>query len=203
MPRRVKPGARDRILDVAAALFYGRGIRAVGMQQVIDEADCGKNLLYQQFPSKTELVAGYLERTRQEWDRQADSAAREAGADPAAQLMALIGVTADVVRAPRYRGCPFRNFLTEFPDHDDPAGRIATAYLRDTRAQIDTLVRRLDVAEPDVLAERIWLVLEGLFAAAAHSDRARCIETAESLVADLLAAAGPLTKVAQGALART
>lgn len=95
--------------------------------------------------------------------------------------------TAEAVRSPGYRGCPFRNYLAEVADHDDAAGRIATAYLRDTRAQIDRLVAELHVTDQELLAEQIWLVVEGLHAAAAHPGGERAADVAVSLVEHLLA----------------
>lgn len=186
MARRAAPDTRERVLDTAATLFYEHGVRAVGMQQIIDAAGCGKNLLYREFPSKTDLVAGYLGRAR---ERAVAAAAEESAADPATRLVALVRAMGDEVRDPNYRGCPFRNYLAEFADHTDAPGQIATAYLRDTRARIGALVGELGPARPDVLADRIWLVVEGLYTAAAHPGGTHAADAAESLVEDLIAAA--------------
>lgn len=186
MARTTAPGTRERVLDTVTPLFYENGVQAVGMQQIIDEAGCGKNLLYREFPSKADLVAAYLARTRQTMDQQTAEAIQGTGEDAATQLVSLIQAVADGVRVPHYRGCPFRNYLVEISDHTDAAGRIATAYLRDSRAQIDALVGRLEVAHPDVLTERIWLIVEGLHTAAAHPGGTRAGEIAVSLVADLI-----------------
>jgi hypothetical protein len=40
-----RPAPRERILKVVCELFTQRGVRAVGMQQVVDESGLGKSLL--------------------------------------------------------------------------------------------------------------------------------------------------------------
>jgi AcrR family transcriptional regulator len=160
MARTPTPGTRETILTAAAGLFYEHGVRAVGMAQVVEVAGCGKNLLYRHFPSKAELAAAYLALARRERERSAAEALRWA-AGPREQLLALVGEIADMVRRPGYRGCAFRNYLTEFPGEDDAPARAAKSYLSDTRAEIDRLVGEL--GGDALLADRIWLIVNGLY----------------------------------------
>ena len=145
VPRRPTTGARERILDAAGSLFYARGVRAVGMNEVVEAAGCGKNLLYAQFPSKVDLVAAYLERFRARRVATADAVLRGHDGDPAAQLVALTAEVARRADAPGFRGCAMRNYLVEFPDADDAASRVARSYLRDSRAAVAALVDHLGV----------------------------------------------------------
>ena len=48
---------RERILTVAADLFYRHGIRAVGVEAIAEAAGTNKMTLYRQFASKDLLVA--------------------------------------------------------------------------------------------------------------------------------------------------
>ncbi|MDI6104873.1 TetR/AcrR family transcriptional regulator [Actinoplanes sp. NEAU-A12] len=162
MARTPAPGTRDTILTAAAGLFYEHGVRAVGMAQVVEAAGCGKNLLYKHFPSKAELAAAYLTLSRREWERSVTEALRWS-ADPAERLISLVTEVAESVQRPGYRGCPFRNYLTEFPGETDEPARVAEAYLADSRAQVNRLVT--GAGGSGLLADRIWLVVNGLYSA--------------------------------------
>jgi len=63
-------GARQRILDAAAELFYREGINATGVERLAAESSVSKRTLYQHFPSKTAVVEEYLRSIEQ---RVADS----------------------------------------------------------------------------------------------------------------------------------
>jgi AcrR family transcriptional regulator len=178
MARTPAPGTRERILGVASRLFYENGIRAVGMNRIITEAGTGKNLLYQHFPAKSDLVAAYLESARA---RRAESVRRvleATGDDPREQLVALVAEIASTVRRPGFRGCAFRNYLAEFPeDSGDPADPgaapavVAHAQLAESRAAIADRVALLGVDDPDRLVEQLWLLVDGLYLQAAYRDR--------------------------------
>jgi hypothetical protein len=51
--RRASRGARTRILNAAAELFYFEGINATGVGRIAGKASASKRTLYQHFPSKT------------------------------------------------------------------------------------------------------------------------------------------------------
>src|SRR3954470_9978069 len=85
------PAGRERILAAATELFYGNGVRAVGMAEVIAAAGCGKNMLYRHFPNKAALTAAYLRRVRAERDTAAANALARAGDIAAAHDRAEAG----------------------------------------------------------------------------------------------------------------
>lgn len=159
MARTPVPGTRDTILTAAAGLFYRYGVRAVGMAQVVEVAGCGKNLLYRHFPSKADLAAAYLRLSRREREQAAAEALRWAHG-PSDQLIALVSEIAENTRRPGWRGCAFRNYLTEFPGATDEPAEVARGYLADSRALVDRLVTEL--GGDSLLADRVWLIVDGL-----------------------------------------
>ena len=102
--------------------------------------------------------------------------------------MALTEEVAGLTSRRDHRGCAFRNYLTEFPADGDAPGEIARGYLAGTRAQFDGLVARLGVADPQRLADRIWLIIEGVYATANRPDAEREGAAAVDLVSELVSA---------------
>ena len=125
MARTPAPGTRERILTTASRLFYEHGVRAVGMNQIITEAGTGKNLLYSHFPTKSDLVAAYLQRAQEFRVAGARRARESADGDARSQLIATVAEVATLVQHPRFRGCAFRNYLAEFPDETGTGRRPA------------------------------------------------------------------------------
>lgn len=164
MARKPAPGAHDRILDIAGRLFDERGVRAVGLQQVIEECGCGKNLLYREFASKDDLVAAYLQRHHETWRCKVDAAIQPLAGDPAAQLLALVRLVADDIAAPDYRGCAFSNVHAEFPEPEHPAHQVAVAHREWVRDLLRDLTTQAGARDPYVLADRLHLILDGISA---------------------------------------
>jgi AcrR family transcriptional regulator len=162
MARTPAPGTRDCILDTAGKLFYEHGVHAVGLQQVIDEYGCGKNLLYREFPSKDALVVAWLERCRDESEAKLDEATRELDGDPASQLVAIVRTAAESVGEAGFRGCALRNSYAEFPDRDHPAHQTSLEYLKGVRARLYKLAKQAGAPDPDALADRLMLIIDGV-----------------------------------------
>lgn len=59
----------ERILEAADDLFYSRGITAVGVDLIAEQARTTKRTLYQRFGSKDGLVDAYLRRRGSRWQR--------------------------------------------------------------------------------------------------------------------------------------
>lgn len=187
MARPEDPTARDRLLRAATGLFYERGVPAVGIAEVVAEAGTGKNVLYRHFPGgKDDLVLAYLEEFAERLDDRLDEAV--AGLAPEETLVGIARHVSGLVTHRRYRGCPFRNYLRETRDTAQPAGRFALAQVRALRRRIERACVDLGTDDPVQLAERVWVVLEGLYAAAPYPDRRRVADSAVAFVEDLAAA---------------
>ncbi|WP_216692546.1 TetR/AcrR family transcriptional regulator [Dietzia psychralcaliphila] len=59
----------ERILAAADDLFYTRGITAVGVDLIAEEARTTKRTLYQRFGSKDGLIEAYLRRRGSRWQQ--------------------------------------------------------------------------------------------------------------------------------------
>jgi len=62
-----EPDARERILEAAYDLFSRQGIRAVGIDAIIERSGVARMTLYRHFSSKDALVLAFLERREQRW----------------------------------------------------------------------------------------------------------------------------------------
>jgi len=152
---------RERILAVAADLFYRHGIRAVGVDAIAEAAGTNKMTLYRHFTSKDELVAEYLrhlaEKAGAAWDRRA---AQHPG-DPCAQLRGWLEDVAAQLASGDQRGCALANAAVELPEKDHPARRVIEAFKTAQRQRIIDLCAAADLDQPEMLADELFLLLEG------------------------------------------
>jgi AcrR family transcriptional regulator len=157
---------RERLLDAADELFYRRGIHAVGIDEVIAAAGVAKMSLYRSFASKDDLVAAYLERRdAQYWRWWGEMLERHQGA-PREQLRALFTTLSKYTTRPGWRGCPFTNAATEFPEREHPGRRVAEANKRALRQRLLDLAKDAGARDPTLLADQLVLLFEGAYSSA-------------------------------------
>ena len=159
----IQPRAADRILAVARDMFYRVGIRAVGVDEIVRQAGVTKPSLYRSFASKDELAAAYLRDYDGEfWVRFEMSAAKYPG-DPKAQILDYIGGLGARAQRPDYRGCGLSNAALEYPAPDNPARRVAEDHKRRLRTRLIEMARGMKAKQPEVLADGLLLLIEGIF----------------------------------------
>src|SRR5919198_628761 len=122
-------GPRERLLDTAYELFSRRGIRGVGIEEVIARAGVAKATLYRHFPSKDDLVLAFLELREERWTRGwVELEARQRASDPEEQLLAIFDVFDEWFHREDFEACSFINVLLELgPAH--PVGRASIEHL--------------------------------------------------------------------------
>ncbi|WP_051831846.1 TetR/AcrR family transcriptional regulator [Streptomyces violens] len=151
---------RERILDTAARLFYAHGVRAIGVDRVVREAEVAKASLYAHFRSKNELVEAYL---RREAERSyADMGRVEAMAEAGpGRIEALFDSAAASADAADYQGCCFLNVAAERLDAKSRAADVVAEQKGRLLAHIEASVVRATPAERAEVARVILALFDG------------------------------------------
>lgn len=151
--------ARDRILAAAGRLFYAEGYRAVGIDRVIAEAGVAKATFYSHFPAKDDLIVAWLRAA--EAGMQAALPPEDAPRPLGDYVAAVIAMAA----RPACLGCTWQGTAAEFADPGHPAHAEAVEAKRRVIAGLARRAEAEGLAEPEAVAERLFLLFEGLWAA--------------------------------------
>ena len=181
---------RDRIVDAAAKLFYGKGIRAVSVDVVAEKAGVTKRTLYYHFDSKDDLITAYLEGRDQPNLALFQKWYSEAEGDVAEKVRAIFGQLAKAARHPKWRGCGFLRTaaeLADMPSH--PAVKAGIAHKQRVEDWLGDMFHSAGIGENRTLARQIILLLDGGFAVVLLRRDPSYIETAGEAAAALVTAA--------------
>jgi AcrR family transcriptional regulator len=185
-PRRGEPSARERLVETAIELFYQEGIRAIGIDTVVSRSGVSKSSLYRTFASKDELIEAFAEeQNRRFWQWWDEITTRHAGA-PRRQIEALFEAIPEQIANPQFRGCPFINLATEFPDRRHPGTAIACSNKKEVRKRLRMIARDLGANDPRQLGDQLALLIDGAYSHAitlgAASLRRELIEIAKLFI---------------------
>ena len=164
--------ARQRILDSAYELFSRRGIRAVGIDEVIMNASVAKATLYRHFDSKDALVLAFLQQREQLWTRNwVEAEARRRGETPEEQLLAIFDLFDEWFQKDDFEGCSFINVLLEMNDRESVVGKASAEHLLNIRSIIRTLAEEAELRDSDKFAHSWHILMKGSIVAAGEGDR--------------------------------
>lgn len=173
--------ARERILATAKQLFYEEGIRAVGIDKIIERSGVAKMTFYRHFPSKDDLIVAYLaEIDRCHWEWFEAALARHP-ASPRAQVLDVFDALVEKLTVPEYRGCAFSKVVTEFPDPAHQGRQAALVHSRETLTRLTELARGAGAAAPEPFAEQLALLMEGAYVLAQKGEGAVAAERAREI----------------------
>jgi len=156
--------AGDRVFQVAADLFYKESIRSVGVETIVKQAGVAKISLYRSFESKDDLIVAYLESRNADYWQNVDRILAAKRNNPRAQVRALISYVASRATTSGYRGCPFINYASEFPDPSHPGHRVVDKNKREMHQRLVALSKALGASRPAQLADALFLLIEGAYA---------------------------------------
>ncbi len=157
-PRR---SARERILEAASNLFYQEGVQNVGIDRIIAESGVAKMSLYNNFKSKDDLIAAYLDQRGTEWEAFLEAKIKNAEAEPKNKLLMVFDVLAKWASKPEFRGCAFINSSVELANPQHPGFQIAVHHKKVTLDCLKSLANEANLANSEVIAEQLMILVEG------------------------------------------
>jgi AcrR family transcriptional regulator len=162
--------ARERILDSSYELFSQRGIRAVGVNDVVERAGVAMATLYRHFPSKDQLVLAFLELREQRWTRDfVEAEAIRRGSNPEEQLLAIFDAFDEWFSRDDFEACSFINVLLEVgPQH--PAGSASIWHLEQIRSIVRRFAEEAGLRDTESFARSWHILMKGSIVAAAEGD---------------------------------
>lgn len=159
-------------MTVAYDLFSRRGVRGVGVNELISRSGVAKASFYRHFASKDELVLAVLERRDRQWTVDAIiSEARRRGDTPEEQLLAIFDVFADWFARDDFEACSFVNILLEMgPGH--PLGQASVDYLAKVRGHVQQLAEEAGLRDAENFSRSWHILMKGSVVSAVEGDRA-------------------------------
>jgi AcrR family transcriptional regulator len=177
-----KAAMQQRILETTDRLFYGQGIRAIGVDTIAAEVGISKRTLYNYFPSKDDLIVAYLTRRLKP--------AQASDLPPLEQILGAFDRLERSFAGGTFRGCPFVNAVAELKEPRHAANKIALDFKEQRRIWFRDLLKQLDVDRPDALAMQLQILVDGAIAAALVRGEPKVARAAREAARTLLAAAG-------------
>jgi AcrR family transcriptional regulator len=171
-PASESPRARERILEAAYDLFSRNGVRAVGIDTIVERSGVARMTLYRHFPSKDALVLAFLERREQRWTKDwLEREVERRADDPRERLLAIFDLFDAWFQRRDFEGCSFINVLLEIADSGHALHRASTQYLARIRAFVERLATEAGVADPEGFAKQWHILMKGSIVAACEGDR--------------------------------
>lgn len=176
---------RARILTTAYMLFSRRGIRDVGVDELIATSGVAKSTFYRHFSSKQELVLAFLQRREEIWTwDMVVGGAKQRASTPEQQLLAIFDVFDDWFDSDDFDGCSFINVLLEL-GIEHPAGRASSEHVENIRLILRGLAEEAGLVDCDEFACSMHILIKGSIISAVD-DGARAAQRAKTMVGHLI-----------------
>lgn len=177
---------RDRILDVASQLFYQNGIRAVGVDTIIAQADVAKMTFYKHFKSKDLLVLEFLKRRDELWRDWFESTVYRLASKDENRPLAIFDALEERFSRKDFRGCAFINTMVEMADGDHLAHQAAAEHKQKVQRLIRTWLSAAGVKKSGELSKAFLLLIDGAIVTAVRERNTHSAKAAKKIAATLL-----------------
>jgi AcrR family transcriptional regulator len=156
---------RERVVETAADLFFRKGIRATGVDSLIEHAGVAKSTFYRHFRSKDELIVAWLRSSRARWIDGVTAGLETDGTPPARALVEFWDRLGDWAEHEEYLGCPYLKTLAEIEEPSHVARLEVDAFVHEVDAFFTRIAAACGFHRPEEIGVRLRLLAMGALTA--------------------------------------
>lgn len=178
----------ERLIAAGQRLFCRQGIHATGIARLLAEAGVSRKTLYERFGSKERLLHVVLEREGETWRTWFGRGLAATRGTPRERLLAAFDLLAEWFQQPNFYGCAFINAVAENDKIALPLRELAIAHREETNRLLLDLARQTGAAEPELLVEKLSMLIDGAIVTAMVTRQPEAAVYAKQAAADILQA---------------
>jgi AcrR family transcriptional regulator len=156
-----KSKARQRIVETAERLFYAEGVRSVGIDRIIAEAEVAKMTLYNHFSSKDDLILAVLQFREVKFGGMFEKWMERHVKKGTDRFEAFFAALKDWFDSPGFRGCAFINASVELADARHAASQFSAEHKERFHEMIKGIITETKGTKAASVAPAIALMVEG------------------------------------------
>ncbi|MEM9266501.1 MAG: TetR/AcrR family transcriptional regulator [Cyanobacteria bacterium P01_F01_bin.13] len=148
-------------MATASDLFYKEGVQNVGVDRIIAESGVAKMSLYNNFKSKDELIAVYLQQQDESWGAWFTGRVESLANTPRKRLLAVFDVLQEWFEEPNFRGCAFINSVVELANPEHPGYQISLRHQQVIADYLLSLVKAANLPNPETITQQLVILVNG------------------------------------------
>lgn len=178
-----------KLLNAARRLFCNEGIHATGVARIIKEAGVARKTLYDRYGSKDNLLRAVFAAEADMWFRWFEHDIPNRSREPLGRILSLFDLLELWFAGNEFFGCVFINAVAQHEKRDGWIRDIAMAHRDRINARLRDLAVAAGASDPDELAEKIGLIVDGAIVNAMVTGDRRMALIAKAATKDVLAGA--------------
>lgn len=153
---------QEKILEIAADLFYEKGLQEANIDEIVFQAGITKKTLYKYFASKDQLLVEVVKRSEKLWwdwfiielNKQSKIAQK--------QLLIIFDLLINKVDQTSYKNKPFINSKIAVQGKMYPIFLVSDNFVSQLRIFILDIVKLANISKPIEVTEQLLLLVVGI-----------------------------------------
>lgn len=153
---------KRQIVEAAFKLFKARGFYATGVDLIMQTANVSKRTLYKYFPTKNDLIVAVLDHYRTTYAEYLNQILNQKDNSSREKILAIFEDAKQWFEDINFHGCLAVNAMGEFSGKDQAIENSCIRFKRWEIEVLQTLSKDIDSKQPDELAYKLFVLLEGM-----------------------------------------